>query len=195
MSILWYPTPKQSPLLGSLGLGGGIGSNLVSGEKLPDPGSVSATYSSNNDSYSGGAGFDKTCNGITYTAFDARGPNQTQVDSIMSAWMNCKSYSGDGVDPQSYNGGVFWGRNGNSVTFTFTGFQANQDMAIFLYTTSSREIDFTGLFTATDNDKSYDYRYFNVNSSGGGTLTAAFQPTGDPPYIYWVGPRYNDPGY
>ena len=29
MSILWYPTPKQSPILGSLGLGGGIGSNLI----------------------------------------------------------------------------------------------------------------------------------------------------------------------
>ena len=176
-----------------LGMGGGVGSNLFS-YRLP-PGSVSATYSSNSDGYSGGAGYDKTCKGTTYTAFDARPPNQTQIDSIMSAWMNCKSYSGDGVDPQTYNGGVFWGRNGNSVTFTFTGFQANQDMAIFLYTTSSREIDFTGLFTATDNDKSYDYRYFNVNSSGGGTLTAAFQPTGDPPYIYWVGPRYDDPGY
>ena len=29
MSILWYPTPKQSPLLGSLGLGGGIGANVI----------------------------------------------------------------------------------------------------------------------------------------------------------------------
>lgn len=29
MSILWYPTPKQSPLLGSLGLGGGIGTKLA----------------------------------------------------------------------------------------------------------------------------------------------------------------------
>ena len=194
MSFLWYPTPKESPLLGSLGLGGGIGSNLVSGGPIT-PGTITGVYSSNSDGYSGGYSSTHTCNGISHSTFDARPPNQTQVDSIMSAWMNCKSYSGDGVDPQTYNGGVFWGRNGNSVTFTFTGFQANQDMAIFLYTTSSREIDFTGLFTATDNDKSYDYRYFNVNSSGGGTLTAAFQPTGDPPYIYWVGPRYNDPGY
>ena len=159
------------------------------------PGSVSAAYSSNGDGYSGGAGFNKTCNGITYTAFDARGPNQTQVDSIMSAWMNCKSYSGDGVDPQTYNGGVFWGRSGNSITFTFTGFQPNQDMAIFLYTTSNRVISFDGLISANDNNKSYDYRYFTVNSSGGGTLTASFQPSGDPPYIYWVGPRYDDPGY
>ena len=31
MSILWYPTPKQSPLLGSLGLGGGIGANVIRG--------------------------------------------------------------------------------------------------------------------------------------------------------------------
>ena len=29
MIILWYPTPKQSPLLGSLGLGGGIGANVI----------------------------------------------------------------------------------------------------------------------------------------------------------------------
>tara|TARA_B100002019_G_scaffold239781_1_gene215252 strand:+ start:292 stop:1122 length:831 start_codon:yes stop_codon:yes gene_type:complete len=35
MSILWYPTPKQSPLLGVAGLGGGIASRL--GGKAPNP--------------------------------------------------------------------------------------------------------------------------------------------------------------
>ena len=168
-----------------LGLGGAL-----------DPGVISATFSSNSDGYSGaGRGTATTCNGTSFATFDARPPNQTQINDMMSAWMNCKSYAGDGVNPQTYNGGVFFGRSGNSVTFTFTGFQASQDMAIFLYTTSSRVITFSGLITGDDNDKSYDYRYFNVNSSGGGTLTAAFQPTGDPPYIYWAGPRYNDPGY
>jgi hypothetical protein len=194
MSILWYPTPKQSPLLGSLGMGGGIGSNLISGGLTP--GSVSATFSSNSDNYSGAArGTATTCNGTSFATFDGRPPTQTQIDDMMSAWMNCKSYAGDGVNPQTYNGGQFFGRNGNSVTFTFTGFQPNQELGIFLYTTSSRTITFSGLISATDNDKSYDYRYFNVNSSGGGTLTAAFNPTGDPPYIYWSGPRYDDPGY
>lgn len=35
MSILWYPTPKQSPLLGVTGLGGGIASRL--GGRAPNP--------------------------------------------------------------------------------------------------------------------------------------------------------------
>jgi len=35
MSNLWYPTPKQSPLLGSLGMGGGIGSNLLTAVAAP----------------------------------------------------------------------------------------------------------------------------------------------------------------
>jgi len=35
MSFLWYPTPKQSPLLGSLGLGGGVTSKLFSA--VPEP--------------------------------------------------------------------------------------------------------------------------------------------------------------
>lgn len=194
MSILWYPTPKQSPLLGSLGMGGGIGSNLVSGGLTP--GVISATFSSNSDNYSGASrGTATTCKGTSFATFDARPPNQTQIDDMMSAWMNCKSYAGDGVNPRYYNGGTFFGRNGNSVTFTFTGFQPSQELGIFLYTTSSRTITFSGLISATDNDKNYDYRYFNVNSSGGGTLTAAFNPTGDPPYIYWCGPRYDNPGY
>ena len=179
--------------MGSLGLGGGIGSNLISGGLIT--GVISATFSSNSDNYSGAARDAKTCQGTSYDAIDARPPDQTELDSIMSSWMNCKSYAGDGVDPQTYGAGRFFGRSGNSVTFTFTGFQESQELGIFLYTTSTRTITFSGLITGTDNDKNYDYRYFNVNSSGGGTLTAAFNPTGDPPYIYWCGPRYNDPGY
>jgi hypothetical protein len=188
----WYK--KEKPLQGIAGLGGGVVSRSTSGAGLI-PGVISATFSSNNDNYSGGSRDATTCQGTSYDAFDGRPPNQTQIDSMMSSWMNCKSYAGDGVDPQTYGAGRFFGRSGNSVTFTFTGFQPNQDMAIFLYTTGSRTITFSGLSTGTDNDKNYDYRYFNVNSSGGGTLTAAFNPTGDPPYIYWCGPRYDDPGY
>jgi hypothetical protein len=188
----WYK--KEKPLQGIAGLGGGVVSRSTSGGGLI-PGVISATFSSNSDGYSGGARNATTCQGTSYDAFDARPPNQTQIDSMMSSWMNCKSYAGDGVNPQTYGAGRFFGRSGNSVTFTFTGFQPNQEMGIFLYTTSTRTITFSGLISATDNDKSYDYRYFNVNSSGGGTLTAAFNPTGDPPYIYWSGPRYDDPGY
>jgi hypothetical protein len=196
MSILWYPTPKQSPILGSLGLGGGIGSNLVSGGGLI-PGSISGSYSSNSDSYSGGAIVGSPDCGITpaVSNFDARPPSQSQVDDIMDVWMNCKSYSTDGVDPDSGGYGVFWGRDGNSLTITFSGFQANQDMATYLYTSSTRPITFSGLITGTETSVQNDYKYFNVNSSGGGTLTYDFDPTGDPPYVYWVGPRYNDPGY
>ena len=196
MSILWYPTPKQSPLLGALGLGGGIGSNLISGGGLT-PGTISGTYSSNSDSYSGGAIVGSPDCGLdpAVSNFDARPPSQSNVDDIMRVWMACKSYSTDGVDPSSSPYAVFWGRSGNSLTITFSGFQPNQDMATYLYTASSRPITFSGLITGTETSVQNDYKYFTVNGSGGGTLTYAFDPTGDPPYVYWVGPRYNDPGY
>ena len=197
MSILWYPTPKQSPLLGSLGMGGGIGSNLVSGEKLPPPGSISGSYSSSEgNTYSGGAIVGSPDCGLNpaVSNFDARPPSQSQVDDIMRVWMACKSYSTDGIDPTTGGHGVFWGRSGNSVTITFTGFQPNQAMATNLYTTSSRPITFSGLITGTETS-TIGYKYFTVNSSGGGTLTYNFDPGGDPPYVYWAGPRYNDPGY
>ena len=196
MSILWYPTPTQSPLLGSLGMGGGIGSNL-SGEKLPPPGSISGSYSSSQgNTYSGGAIVGSPDCGLdpAVSNFDARPPSQSQVDDIMRVWMACKSYSTDGIDPTTGGYGVFWGRSGNSVTITFTGFQPNQAMATNLYTTSSRPITFSGLITGTETS-TIGYKYFTVNSSGGGTLTYGFGASGDPPYVYWVGPRYNDPGY
>ena len=196
MSILWYPTPKQSPLLGSLGMGGGIGSNLVSGEKLPPPGSISGSYSSNSDGYSGGAIVGSPDCGLdpAVSNFDSRPPSQSNVDDIMRVWMACKSYSTDGIDPTTGGYGVFWGRSGNSLTITFSGFQANQEMATNIYTNSSRPINFSGLITGTENS-TIGYKYFTVNSSGGGTLTYGFGASGDPPYVYWVGPRYNDPGY
>ena len=197
MSILWYPTPKQSPLLGSLGMGGGIGSNLVSGEKLPDPGSITGVYSTNNDGYSGGAIVGSPDCGLdpAVSNFDSRPPSQSNVDDIMRVWMACKSYSTDGVNPDSGGQGVFWGRSGNSLTITFSGFQANQDMATYIYTSSARPITFSGLMTGTETSIPGGYKYFTVNSSGGGTLTYSFGAAGDPPYVYWVGPRYNDPGY
>ena len=197
MSILWYPTPKQSPLLGVTGLGGGIASNLVSGVALPPPGSISGSYSSSEgNTYSGGAIVGSPDCGLNpaVSNFDARPPSQSQVDDIMRVWMACKSYSTDGIDPTTGGRGVFWGRSGNSVTITFTGFQPNQEMATNLYTTGSRPITFSGLITGTETS-TIGYKYFTVNSSGGGTLTYNFDPSGDPPYIYWVGPRYNDPGY
>ena len=167
------------------------------GASLPDPGSISGSYSSNNDNYSGGAIVGSPDCGLNpaVSNFDARPPNQSQVDNIMRVWMACKSYSTDGVNPSSGSYGVFWGRSGNSVTITFTGFQPNQEMATYLYTSSSRPINFSGLITGTETSIQNNYKYFTVNSSGGGTLTYAFQPSGDPPYVYWVGPRYNDPGY
>ena len=196
MSILWYPTPKQSPLLGSLGLGGGIGSNLISGAALPDPGSISGSYSSNNDNYSGGAIVGSPDCGLdpAVSNFDSRPPSQSEVDDIMRVWMACKSYSTDGVDPQTSPYGVFWGRSGNSLTITFSGFQPNQDMATNIFTNSQRPITFSGLMTGTENSTN-GYKYFNVNSSGGGTLTYSFGASGDPPYVYWAGPKNDDPGY
>ena len=182
--------------MGALGLGGGIGSNLISGGGLT-PGTISGTYSSNSDSYSGGAIVGSPDCGLdpAVSNFDARPPSQSNVDDIMRVWMACKSYSTDGVDPSSSPYAVFWGRSGNSLTITFSGFQPNQDMATYLYTASSRPITFSGLITGTETSVQNDYKYFTVNGSGGGTLTYAFDPTGDPPYVYWVGPRYNDPGY
>ena len=198
MSILWYPTPKQSPLLGVTGLGGGIASNLVSGVALPPPGSISGSYSSSEgNTYSGGAIVGSPDCGLNpaVSNFDARPPSQSQVDDIMRVWMACKSYSTDGVNPSSGGYGVFWGRSGNSVTITFSGFQPNQDMATYLYTSATRPITFSGLITGTETSVQSDYKYFNVNSSGCGTLTYNFDPSGDPPYVYWAGPKNNDPGY
>ena len=192
--MLIFPNPKESPILGLQGSGGGLGYLAPRGGS-DTPGTITGVYSSNSDGYSGGYQANATCQGTTYSTFDARPPNQTQVDSIMSGWMNCKSYSTDGVDPTaSTPQGVFWGRSGNSLTITFSGFQANQEMATYLYTNSSRPITFSGLITGTENS-TVGYKYFNVNSSGGGTLTYAFGASGDPPYVYWVGPKNNDPGY
>lgn len=73
MSILWYPTPKQSPLLGSLGMGGGIGSNLVTsaGTALNFPDGAVYAFSGNNTSD------DATGNGTTIT-YDSKGYSTTQ---------------------------------------------------------------------------------------------------------------------
>ena len=43
MSFLWYPSPKEKPISSLLGVGGGIGSNLISGEKVPTGFMSSAT--------------------------------------------------------------------------------------------------------------------------------------------------------
>jgi len=164
-------------------------------ESIGSPGTLSATYSTNNDGYSGAYIGDRTCGGVTYTTFEARPPNQTQVNTIISSWMNCKSYAEDGINPDVTGFGRFWGRTGNSLNLTFTGFQPNQEMGIFVYTAGARPITFSGLYSGTVTTVQYDYIYFNVNGSGGGTLTCSFGASGDPPYIYWCGPRYDDPGY
>lgn len=192
--MLIFPNPKESPILGLQGSGGGLGYLAPKGSSAP--GTITGVYSSNSDGYSGGYQAAATCQGTTYSSFDARPPSQTQVDSIMSGWMKCKSYSTDGVDPSATSPqGVFWGRSGNSLVITFSGFQPNQEMATYLYTSGSRPITFSGLTTGTETSIANGYKYFNVNGSGGGTLTYAFGASGDPPYVYWVGPKNNDPGY
>ena len=188
--MLIFPSPKQSPLLGLTGTGGGLG--YLSGKTGGTSNlSITGVYSSNSDGYSGGYSSTHTCNSISHSSFDARPPSQTQVDSILSTWMNCKSYSGDGVNPSASSPqGVFWGRSGNSLTITFTGGSANEDMATYLYTSAARPITFSGLMTGTETVVQNDYKYFQLNSSGAGTLTYSFGAGGDPPYVYWVGPRY-----
>jgi len=165
----------------------GVGAGAPTG-----PGVISAVYNSNSDGYSGGNLASTTCQGTSYSSFDARPPNQTQVNSQMDAWMKCKSYAGDGVSPGT---AIFWGNTGNSLVLTFTDFAADQELGIYLYTNEYRPITFSGLFAETNTSLANGYRYFNVNSAGGGTLTCAFGSTGDPPYIKWCGPRYDDPGY
>ena len=170
---------------------------LSYGGNLPDPGSISGVYNTNTDGYSGGAIVGSPDCGLdpAVSNFDQRPPNQSNVDDIMRVWMACKSYSTDGVNPGSGGHGVFWGRTPNNLVITFSGFQPNQDMATYIYTSSQRPINFSGLMTDTETSIQNGYKYFNVNSSGGGTLTYGFGASGDPPYVYWVGPRYNDPGY
>ena len=169
-----------------LGLGGGP----------TGPGEVSAVWNGNNDGYSGAGRYStRTCRGTYYGTINARPPNQSQVDSQMSAWMNCKSYSGDGVNPNQSGWPIFWGKRGNSLVFTLSNYAANQELGVFIFTNGSRPIIFSGLLSYTDTNTNYGYRYFNVGANGGRTLTCAFDATGDPPYVYWVGPRYDDPGY
>jgi hypothetical protein len=55
--MIIFSVPKQSPILGSLGIGGGIGSNLISGSLFP-AGSVQVTIrsSANSSSWDGNYG-------------------------------------------------------------------------------------------------------------------------------------------
>jgi hypothetical protein len=56
--MIVFSVPKQSPILGSLGMGGGIGSNLISGGSSPFPeGSVQVTISSQANSGWDGGGY------------------------------------------------------------------------------------------------------------------------------------------
>ena len=104
-------------------MGGGIGSNLNSGAGEPSlVGTITAVYNSNNDNYSGGAMNAKTCNGITFSSFDARPPSTAQANIIVSSWTNCKLYQGDGVNPET-SAGVFWGRSSNSLVLTYSGWK------------------------------------------------------------------------
>ena len=166
----------------------------VSGLFASSGGTISGSYSSNSDGYSGGYLGTKTCNSVSYSGFDARPPSQTQVNNILSSWMNCKSYSTDSNTVQATGDGVFWGRSGNSLSLTFSGFSANKEMAMWVYASASRPIVFSGLISGTYTSPAGGYIYFSLNSSGGGSVTASFGAGGDPPYVYWTGPRYS-PGY
>ena len=188
--MLIYPTIKMSPLLGLQGSGGGLGYLAPKGV-ASEPGTITAVYNSNSDGYSGGNMAAKTCNGISFSSFDARPPNSTQASTITSSWTNCKLYSTDGVDPTT-NAGVFWGRSGNSVVLTYSGWIGGAPMADYVYLSSSRKINFdgTGHNTGDLTSPPGGYVYWTMPAGGSTVITVNLIAGGDPPYIYWSGYRY-----
>ena len=190
MSFLIYPTIKQAPLLGALGLGGGI-ARAGGGGGPADPGTITAVYNSNSDGYSGGNMSAKTCNGVSFSSFDARPPNTTQANTIVSSWTTCKLYEGDGVAPNT-NPGVFWGRTNYNVVLTYSGWKGGAPMADYVYLNGSRVINFDGTGHDTGNLTSPQggYVYWTMPASRSTVITVNFQSSGDPPYIYWSGYRY-----
>ncbi len=166
---------------------GTISLNDLYGASAGGYGTFTATYSSNSgDSYSGAYQYANTCNGNSYSVFDARPPSQAQVNSIMSAWLDCMPYS----TAPWVNIAQFWGRTGSSLSMSFSGWVPNIAMATYMYTTSSRVITASGMHTGTFNSGAGAFEYWTMSSTGSGTVTYNFGAWGDPPYIQWVGPRY-----
>jgi len=101
MSFLWYPSPKEKPIASLLGMGGGIGNNLIGRKAEPvwiDTGTEkSATYSGsgNTDGAAGWWGL----NGWVYS------PGSYTLSGIAIAWI---AYYTDGSktdDPWAPTGG------------------------------------------------------------------------------------------
>ena len=183
---------KEKPFQGLAGMGGGVVSRVLSGGvALADPGTITAVYNSNSDSYSGGNMAAKTCNGVSFSSFDARPPNNTQANTIVSSWTNCKLYEADGVNPTT-NAGVFWGRTNNNLVLTYSGWKGGAPMADYVYLSGSRIINFdgTGHDTGDLTTPSGGYVYWTMPASGSTVITVNFVSSGDPPYIYWSGYRY-----
>jgi len=188
--MLIYPTIKMSPLLGLQGSGGGLG--FFGGSDGPaDPGTITAVYNGSGDNYSGGAMSTKTCDGVSFSSFDARPPNTSQANTIVSSWTTCKLYAGDGVAPNT-NPGVFWGRTNYNVVLTYSGWKGGAPMADYVYLTSTRGINFDGAGHNTANltGPTGGYVYWTMPASGSTVITVNFISSGDPPYIYWSGYRY-----
>ena len=170
---------------------GAISLNDLYGTSVDPYGTFTATYSSNaSDTYSGGAILSSlSCGGNSYSSFDARPPSQSQLNSIISTWLNCRLYSTQTPALSVYHQGLIWGRSGSSLSLTFSGWPANVDMATYLYTNSSRVITASGMHSGTFNS-TIGYAYWTMSSTGSGTVTYSFGSSADPPYVYWVGRRY-----
>ena len=171
---------------------GAISLNDLYGTSVDPYGTIAGSYSHNGNSSSGGAILSSSlsCGGNSYSAFNSRPPSQAQVNSITSSWLNCRLYSTQTPALSVFDQGMFFGMTGNSITLTFSGWPASVDMASYLYTTSSRVITATGMHSGTFNNN-IGYEYWTMSSTGSGTVTYAFTPTGgDTPYVYWVGRRY-----
>lgn len=65
-------------------------------------------------------------------------------------------------------------------------------MADYVYLSGSRKINFdgTGHDTADLTSPSGGYVYWTMPASGSTVITVNFISSGDPPYIYWSGYRY-----
>ena len=181
---------KEAPLLGLQGSGGGLGRLAPKGHS-GDPGTITAVYNSNSDGYSGSNMAAKTCNGVSFSSFDARPPSSAQASIITSSWTNCKLYQGDGVDPTA-SAGMMWGRSSNSVVLTYSGWKGGAPMADYVYLSGSRKINFdgTGHDTGDLTSPTGGYVYWTMPASGSTVITVNFISSGDPPYIYWSGYRY-----
>jgi len=184
----------MAPLLSRLGYsrgGFGFGERKIVAPAIPLPlpyGNISGTWSGN-DGYSGGYLYSNACSGSQ--TFDARPPTNAQVTQLATAWTTCKGYESDtSIIADATTIGLFFSRSTNSFTLNFSNWPGGIEMANFILTDSTRNWTVSGTYSATYSNTGNSYVYWTMPANGSATLTVTTTTTGDPPYWYWSGARY-----